>query len=38
MGTENQKLVIRNIGLILSGKIEQPMLDGGLRSCDRGQD
>ena len=28
MGTENQKLVIRNIGLILSGKIEQPMLDG----------
>lgn len=28
MGAEDQKLVIRNIGLILSGKIEQPMLDG----------
>lgn len=28
MGAENQKLVIRNIGLILSGKIEQPLLDG----------
>ena len=28
MGAENQKLVIRNIGLILSGKIEEPLLDG----------
>lgn len=28
MGAENQKLVIRNIGLILSGKLEQPLLDG----------
>lgn len=28
MDAENQKLVIRNIGLILSGKIEQPLLDG----------
>ncbi len=28
MGAEDQKLVVRNIGLILSGKIEQPLLDG----------
>ncbi len=28
MGETPQKLVIRNIGLILSGKLEQPILDG----------
>ena len=28
MSTDNTKLVIRNIGLLLSGKIEQPILDG----------
>jgi len=28
MSTENQKLVIRHIGRILSGKLEQPLIDG----------
>lgn len=30
------RLVIRNIGLILSGKIEQPILDGDCIVCDDG--
>ena len=28
MGRDEKKLAIRNIGMILSGKIEQPVLDG----------
>lgn len=28
MGGDKKKLVVRNIGMILSGKIEQPVLDG----------
>ena len=28
MTTDSKKLVIRNIGMLLSGKIEQPILDG----------
>ena len=36
-GTEKAgRLVIRNIGLILSGKIEQPILDGDCIVCDDG--
>ncbi|MCF3642670.1 amidohydrolase family protein [Rhizobium sp. TRM95111] len=36
-GTEKAgRLVIRNIGLILSGKLEQPILDGDCIVCDDG--
>ena len=28
MGGDKKKLAVRNIGMILSGRIEQPVLDG----------
>jgi len=31
------QLVIRNIGLILSGRMEQPILDGDCIICDHGK-
>ncbi len=37
MAEENSKLVIRNIGQILSGKLEQPILDGDCIVADNGR-
>ena len=36
-GGQAGQLVIRNIGLILSGKMEQPILDGDCIICDNGK-
>ncbi len=37
MGTSENKLVIKNIGMILSGKLEQPILDGDCIVCMDGK-
>ncbi|MCY3725891.1 MAG: amidohydrolase family protein [Paracoccaceae bacterium] len=37
MGTSENKLVIKNIGMILSGKLEQPILDGDCIVCTDGK-
>lgn len=37
MGTSENKLVIKNIGMILSGKLEQPILDGDCIVCIDGK-
>ena len=37
MGRDEKKLAVRNIGMILSGKIEQPVLDGDCVVADGGR-
>ena len=36
MSNDNKKLVIKNIGQILSGKLEQPLIDGDCVVCTNG--